>query len=79
MAWIGQRPHIFAGTLADNVALGRPGLDRATVDVALHAAGLAEVAAGRGTAPIGEGGSGLSGGEASRLALARVAAAPEAG
>lgn len=79
MAWIGQRPHIFAGTLADNVALGRSGVDRATVDAALHAAGLAAVAAGRGTAPIGEGGSGLSGGEAPRLALARVAAAPEAG
>ena len=32
----------------------------------------------RGSAPIGEGGAGLSGGEALRLALARIAVTPQA-
>ena len=79
IAWIGQRPHVFAGSLAANVTLGRDGIGRDAVEDALALAGLAEVAERRGAAPVGENGVGLSGGEASRLALARVAAAPEAG
>ncbi|MGO7427233.1 ATP-binding cassette domain-containing protein, partial [Rhizobium ruizarguesonis] len=31
MAWIGQRPHIFAGTIAGNIRLGRPGIPRGDV------------------------------------------------
>jgi len=79
IAWIGQHPHIFAGTLASNVRLGRPAGDLKSVPEALHLAGLGEVTRRRGMAPIGENGVGLSGGEASRLALARVAATPEIG
>lgn len=79
MAYIGQKPHIFAGTLARNVALGRPRVDHAAVRAALQAARLDAVAARRGPAPVGEAGRGLSGGEALRLALARLAATPEAG
>ena len=26
IAWVGQKPHIFAGTVSDNVALGRPAI-----------------------------------------------------
>lgn len=78
MAWVGQSPHIFAGTLAGNVTLGRPGLDDA-VDAALDAARLGDVARDRRSVLLGEGGAGLSGGEALRLAIARAAATPGAG
>ena len=73
MAWIGQNPHIFAGSLAANVTLGRSGIDDDTIARALAALRLDHVARARGSAPIGEGGAGLSGGEALRLALARIA------
>lgn len=77
IALIGQRPHVFAGSLAANVRLGREGIGRAAVEAALASAGLAEVARRRGAVPVGENGVGLSGGEASRLALARIAVAPQ--
>ncbi len=78
IAWIGQRPHIFAGTLASNVALGRK-IDRAAVADALRFAKLDDIARTRGPDAIGENGIGLSGGETLRLAIARVAAKPHAG
>lgn len=78
MAWIGQNPHIFAGSLAANVTLGRSGIDDDTIARALAALRLDHVARARGSAPIGEGGAGLSGGEALRLALARIAVTPQA-
>ncbi|MGR9215595.1 thiol reductant ABC exporter subunit CydD (plasmid) [Rhizobium leguminosarum] len=76
MAWIGQRPHIFAGTIAGNIALGRPGISSGDVTDALGAARLGKVAAAYGNRPLGEGGIGLSGGEALRLAIARAACNP---
>lgn len=79
MAYIGQQPHIFAGTLAANVGLGRPHVDLPAVARALDIAQLGRLATRRGSAPIGEAGRGLSGGEALRLALARLAATPDAG
>lgn len=79
IAWIGQHPYIFPGTLAENVTLGRTGIDRGAARQALRIAGLEELAHRRGPAPIGEDGSGLSGGEASRLALARIAVTPDLG
>lgn len=78
ISWIGQRPHIFAGTLASNVTLGRK-LSPASVAEALEFADLEAVARTRGPDAIGENGFGLSGGEALRLAIARVAAQPRAG
>ncbi|AUW47868.1 thiol reductant ABC exporter subunit CydD [Rhizobium leguminosarum] len=77
MAWIGQRPHIFAGTIAGNIALGRPGISSGDVTDALGAARLGKVAAAYGNRPLGEGGIGLSGGEALRLAIARAACNPD--
>lgn len=79
IAWIGQRPHLFAGTLAGNVALGREGLRADAVAHALRLASLDALAGARPDASIGEGGAGLSGGEGLRLALARGAANPHAG
>ncbi|HEY5793959.1 MAG TPA: thiol reductant ABC exporter subunit CydD [Bosea sp. (in: a-proteobacteria)] len=79
MAWIGQRPHLFAATLAGNVALGRREAGAADVSNALRMAALGDLAAVRPGHAIGEGGAGLSGGEGLRLALARGAANPQAG
>ncbi|WP_234263789.1 thiol reductant ABC exporter subunit CydD [Hydrogenophaga sp. NFH-34] len=79
MAWIGQRPHVFAGTVRDNVALQRPGATRETVAQALRFAHLETVAGATPEGGLGEGGAGLSGGELVRLALARAAVAPGAG
>lgn len=79
IAWVGQPPHIFPGTIAGNVSLGRPGIRTRDVARALKAARLDDLASARGASPIGEGGVGLSGGEALRLALARAAAGQGAG
>ncbi|MGZ2385042.1 thiol reductant ABC exporter subunit CydD [Rhizobium leguminosarum] len=76
IAWIGQRPHIFTGTIAGNITLGRPGIQRGDVTDALDAARLVKVAATYGNRPLGEGGIGLSGGEALRLAIARASCNP---
>lgn len=78
IGWMGQRPHVFAGPLAANVALGRAGVGRDEVRAALRLAALEPLALARPGAALGEGGSGLSGGEAARLALARLAADPQA-
>ncbi len=79
IAWIGQDPHIFPGTIRSNVTMGRADVDPARVSAALEAVSLSHLAARRGPAMIGEGGFGLSGGEALRLALARASATPQAG
>ena len=78
VAWLGQSPAIFAGSLGLNVTLGRPGIAPEAAADALRFARLDHVAAGRGAAPIGEAGLGLSGGEALRLAIARAAATTDA-
>jgi ATP-binding cassette subfamily C protein CydD len=77
IAWLGQRPYLFSGTVADNIALGRAGTESHDLDIrrAALSAGLGSVLArlpeGLKT-PVGEGGWGLSGGEAHRVALART-------
>ncbi|WP_245263345.1 thiol reductant ABC exporter subunit CydD [Azorhizobium doebereinerae] len=76
MAWIGQRPHFFAGSLRANVALGRPEISAEAVDEALTFSVLGGVTAGRHGIGVGEDGAGLSGGEALRLAVARAAVDP---
>ena len=78
IGWMGQRAHVFAGSVQDNVSLGRSGIDRARVNAAMRVADLGDVAQARPGVALGEGGSGLSGGEAARLALARVVACPDA-
>ncbi|VCU69855.1 ATP-binding/permease protein CydD [Pigmentiphaga humi] len=76
MAWIGQRAHVFAGTLRANVALGR-GMSPAAIDAALRAATLDHLADDPAGRSLGESGTGLAGGEILRLALARAAASPD--
>lgn len=65
--WADQRPRLVRGTVAENVALSATP-DAADVLTALRDAGL-EVDPGL---PIGAGGSGLSGGQAQRVAVARA-------
>ncbi len=72
VGWIGQKPHFFAATVRDNVSLGRPEADAAQVAAALQSAALGDVAQAGPATVLGEGGGGLSGGEAVRLALARM-------
>lgn len=78
MAWMGQRPHVFAASVSRNVTLDRADADPARVDAALRLADLASVAQAQPTVMLSDGGQGLSGGEAVRLALARVAVHPHA-
>ncbi|MBT2451194.1 thiol reductant ABC exporter subunit CydD [Streptomyces sp. ISL-43] len=75
IAWVPQRPHLFAGTIAENVRLARPGAADAEVSAALEDAGAWEFvrALPRGAqTSLGEGGAGLSAGQRQRLALARA-------
>lgn len=76
VGYITQHPYIFAGTFAENIAIGASqNVTRAQIEQAAEEAGLATVVAqleqGFDTF-VGEGGRGLSGGEKQRLALARV-------
>lgn len=78
MTWIGQKPHIFAGSVRANVALGRAGIDAQDVTAALQFSSLDAVPQAQLGVALGEGGGGLSGGEAVRLALARAMVAQHA-
>ncbi|MDX3852985.1 thiol reductant ABC exporter subunit CydD [Streptomyces sp. AK02-01A] len=75
IAWVPQRPYLFAGTIAENIRLARPDADDAAVRKALRDAGAQDFVAalpqGMDTA-LGEDGSGLSAGQRQRLALARA-------
>ncbi|GCD44347.1 thiol reductant ABC exporter subunit CydD [Streptomyces paromomycinus] len=75
IAWVAQRPYLFAGTIADNVRLARPDADDPSVRAALRDAGALEFVSalpdGVETV-LGESGSGLSAGQRQRLALARA-------
>lgn len=79
MAWLGQLPHVFAGSAARNIALGRSSLGPEQIAEATQLAVLDEALEHRPGASLGEGGAGLSGGEVVRLALARMAAQTRAG
>ncbi|MFI0712604.1 thiol reductant ABC exporter subunit CydD [Streptomyces inhibens] len=75
IAWVPQHPHLFAGSIAENVRLARPDADDAAVRTALADAGALDFidALPDGMATrIGESGAGLSAGQRQRLALARA-------
>jgi thiol reductant ABC exporter CydD subunit len=75
LAWVRQRPHLFATSIAENVRLGRQEASEEELWEAVSAAGLANVVgdlpAGLDTV-LGERGAGLSAGERQRVALARA-------
>ena len=74
-AWIGQKPMLFAGTIRDNIAFARPDAAGAEIEEAAQQARIdvftRMLPLGLDT-PIGEGGHGLSGGQAQRVAIARA-------
>lgn len=75
IAWVPQHPHLFAGTIAENVRLARPDAEDAAVRNALGEAGALDFidALPDGMATrLGESGAGLSAGQRQRLALARA-------
>lgn len=74
-AWIGQRPTLFAGTIRENIRFARPEATDAEVESAARSARVLAFAAGLPQGldtPVGEGGYGLSGGQAQRVAIARA-------
>ena len=79
VAWMGQKPWLVQGSWAENLRLTAPRASDSQLRSALERVGLSEVLARqpRGLAtPLGEDGMGLSGGQAHRLALARVFLTP---
>ncbi len=70
-AWVPQQPYLFAGTVADNIALGSR--DAATVDrqALVAAAEIAALDVDLDT-EIADGGGGLSAGQGRRVAIARA-------
>jgi ABC-type bacteriocin/lantibiotic exporter with double-glycine peptidase domain len=81
LAWAGQGAAIQAGTIRDNLALGNPTADDATLRAALSAAdatGFIDALPAGWDTELGEGGAGLSQGQRQRLALARAIARPSA-
>ncbi len=75
VAWVPQAPHLFTGTVADNIRLGRPDATAEQVEAAAREAGAESFirALPHGyEARLGEEGLGLSGGERQRLAIARA-------
>jgi ATP-binding cassette subfamily C protein CydD len=75
IAWVPQRPHLFSGTVAQNIALGRPDADRAAIQEAAElagAAGFIGALPGGLDTELGERGSRLSAGQRQRIALARA-------
>ncbi|ROR00629.1 ATP-binding cassette subfamily C protein CydC [Delftia acidovorans] len=77
--WMTQRTELFEDSLRDNLLLACPEAAEDTLWAALEVAGLAgdvrAMAQGLDTR-LGEGGLGLSGGQARRLALARLLLSP---
>ncbi|REE97618.1 thiol reductant ABC exporter subunit CydD [Thermomonospora umbrina] len=74
-AFVPQRPHLFASSVADNIRLGRPDASPEEVRraaVAAQADAFIGALPGGYTAPVGERGGRLSAGQRQRIALARA-------
>ncbi len=75
VAWVPQNPHLFFGTVADNLRLARPQASAAELEHAAREANAHEfitmLSRGYDT-PIGEQGVRLSGGQRQRIAIARA-------
>ena len=75
IAWIGQQPVLFHGTIKENILLGRPEANAAEIEQAARRAGVLDfsfhLSEGLDTR-VGELGYGLSRGQSQRVALARA-------
>ena len=75
IAWVPQDPHLFAASVAENIALGDPAASREAITRAARAAGAAgfieDLPQGYDTA-LGERGLRLSSGQRQQIALARA-------
>ena len=75
VAWVPQLPHLFHGSVGDNIRLARPGATDAAVRAAAREAGaddfIAALPHGYEQA-VGERGIRLSGGQRQRIAIARA-------
>jgi ATP-binding cassette subfamily C protein CydD len=69
LAWAGQRPGLFSGSITANVTLGAAAVDDALVATAMGWAGAGDLDPAR---ELGVNGAGLSGGQAQRVAAARA-------
>jgi subfamily B ATP-binding cassette protein MsbA len=75
VALVSQRVTLFNETIAENIAMGRPGADRASIEQAARAAHawefIQKLPEGLDT-PLGSLGDRLSGGQRQRIAIARA-------
>jgi len=75
LAWIGQSPILFHGTIRENIRMGRVDADERSIEASARLARVLEFSrelpAGLDTV-LGERGFGLSRGQAQRVALARA-------
>jgi len=74
-SWVTQEPHLFSGSIADNVAYPSAPVDPDRLAESARLAGLEEFAASLPEgldSKIGEGGAKLSGGQRQRLSIARA-------
>ncbi|ONG58997.1 thiol reductant ABC exporter subunit CydD [Pseudoroseomonas deserti] len=74
-SYVGQKAHLFRDSIRANIAMARPEASEAEIEAAARAAHVTDFASslpeGLDTM-IGEGGLGLSGGQAQRVAIARA-------
>jgi ATP-binding cassette subfamily B multidrug efflux pump len=75
IAWVPQEPILFSATVAENIALARPGATHAEIEAAARLADvhddITRLPRGYDT-PVGERGVTLSGGQRQRVAIARA-------
>ena len=75
IAWVPQEAFLFSASVADNIALARPGASREAIEQAARLAAIHDeiVSLPRGyDTPVGERGVTLSGGQRQRVAIARA-------
>jgi ATP-binding cassette subfamily C protein CydD len=75
VGWVPQQPHLFSGTVAENIRLARPEATLSEIEAAAHAAHADEFIRAlprEYETPIQERGQRLSGGQRQRIAIARA-------